>query len=94
MAALPPVSNIRLTDRRSFPEWYTELKINSTFRNVWHLIDPAAPDAPHLLSAEPPTPLTIDEMIEQLNTERQAPLVAWDRDNRPEAQKGARPRAA
>jgi len=93
MPALPPVSDIRLTNRRSFPEWYTELKINSTFRNVWYLIDPAAPDAPHLLSAEPPAPLTIDEMIEQLNTERQAPLVAWDKDNRPEAQKGARPKA-
>jgi hypothetical protein len=60
MAALPLVSDVRLTDRRSFPEWYAELKINSTFRNVWHLVDLNALNAPHLLSAEPPEPLTID----------------------------------
>jgi hypothetical protein len=89
MAAL--VADIRLTDRRSFPEWYAELKINSTFRNVWYLVDPEAPNAPHLLSAEPPLPLTIDQMIEQSNVERNTPLAIWDADNRPEAEKGARP---
>jgi len=93
MASNPPVSDIRLTDRRSFPDWYAELKINSTFRNVWHLVDPEAPNAPHLLSEEPPLPLTIDQMIEQLNIERYALLETWDRDERPEAEKGARPRA-
>ena len=93
MATVPPVSDIRLTDRRSFPEWYAELKINSTFRNVWHLVNPDAPTAPHLLSDEPPLPLTIDEMIEQLNAERNAPLVEWENDARPEAEKGAKPRA-
>jgi hypothetical protein len=92
MATIPPVSDVRLTDRRSFPEWYTELKINATFRNVWHLVDPNAPTAPHLLSAEPPLPLTIDQMIEQLNIERNTPLEVWDADERPEAEKGARPR--
>jgi len=76
MALPPPVSEIRLTDRKSFPEWYTELKINSTFRNVWYLVNPDAPDTPHIISEEPPMPLSIDEMIEQLNTERNAPLVA------------------
>jgi len=60
MALLPLISNIRLTDKRSFPEWYAELKINSIFRNVWHLIDPDSPNAPHLLSAELPKPLTIN----------------------------------
>jgi hypothetical protein len=60
MASLPLVSDICLTDRRSFLNWYAELKINSTFRNVWHLVDPDAPNALHLLSAEPPELLTID----------------------------------
>jgi hypothetical protein len=64
-----PVSEIRLTDWQSFPEWYAKLKINATFRNVWHLVNLDAPAAPHLLSDKPPLPLTIDEMIEQLNTE-------------------------
>jgi hypothetical protein len=32
-------------------------------------------------------------MIEQLNVERNTPLVVWDADERPEAEKGARPRA-
>jgi hypothetical protein len=32
-------------------------------------------------------------MIEQLNTERNTPLVAWDKDGRLEEEKGARPRA-
>jgi hypothetical protein len=91
--ANPPVSNVRLTDRRSFPEWYAELKINSTFRNVWHLIDPDALIAPHLLSAEPPKPLLINQMIKQLNVKRNTPLVVWDVDERPAAEKGARPRA-
>ena len=54
------VSDIRLTNRSSFPKWYVELKINSTFRNVWHLVNPDTPEAPHLLSAEPPLPLTIN----------------------------------
>ena len=75
IASLPLVSDVRLTDRRSFPNWYAELKINSTFCNVWHLVDPDAPNAPHLLSAEPPEPLTIDQMIEQLNVERNTPLA-------------------
>ena len=95
--ATPPVSDARLTDRRSFPDWYAELTINATFRGVWHLADPDAPTAPHLISQEPPLPLTIDEMIAQLNKERNAPLVEWDEDERPEAEKGARlrqPRAA
>jgi len=92
MAALP-VSDIRLTNRRSFPAWYAELKINSTFRNIWHLVNPDAPEAPHLLSAEPPPPLTIDQIIEQSNIERNTPLAIWDADGRPEAEKGARPRA-
>lgn len=91
--AAPPVSDIRLTNRRSFPAWYAELKINSTFRNVWHLVNPDAPEAPHLLSAEPPPPLTIDQMIEQSNIERNTPLAIWDADGRPEAEKGVRPRA-
>jgi len=30
-------------------------------------------------------------MIEQLNVERNTPLVVWDADERPEAEKGARP---
>ena len=87
--AAPPVSDIRLTDRRSFPAWYAELKINSTFRNVWC----DAPEASHLLSAEPPPPLTIDQIIEQSNIERNTLLAIWDADGRPEAEKGARPRA-
>ena len=93
MAIVSPVSDIRLTDRRSFPDWYAELKINSTFRNVWHLVDPDAPNAPHLLSEEPALPLTIDQMIEQLNVERNAPLDLWNADERLEADKGARSRA-
>ncbi|PMD67167.1 uncharacterized protein K444DRAFT_606094 [Hyaloscypha bicolor E] len=92
MAALP-VSDIRLTNRRSFPAWYAELKINSTFRNVWHLVNPDTPEAPHLLSADPPPPLTIDQMIEQSNIERNTSLAIWDADGRPEAEKGARLRA-
>ncbi|PMD22214.1 hypothetical protein NA56DRAFT_702570 [Hyaloscypha hepaticicola] len=32
-------------------------------------------------------------MIEQLNAERNAPLVEWENDTRPEAEKGAKPRA-
>jgi hypothetical protein len=32
-------------------------------------------------------------MIEQLNIERYAPLKTWDRDERPEVEKGARPKA-
>jgi hypothetical protein len=93
MATAPPVSEVRLTNRRSFPDWYAELKINSTFQNVWHLVDPDAPNAPHLLSEEPALPLTIDQMIKQVNVERNAPLDLWDADERPEAEKGARPRA-
>jgi hypothetical protein len=31
-------------------------------------------------------------MIEQLNIERNTPLEVWDADERPEAEKGARPR--
>jgi hypothetical protein len=93
MASNPLVSDIRLTDRQSFLEWYAELKINSTFRNVWHLVNPDAPATPHLLSDKPPLPLTIDEMIEQLNAKRNALLVEWENDARPEAEKGAKPRA-
>jgi arginine utilization protein RocB len=36
--------------------------------------------------------LTIDQIIEQLNVERNTPLAVWDADERPEAEKGARPR--
>jgi hypothetical protein len=93
MATIPLVSDVRLIDRRSFPDWYVELKINSTFRNVWYLVDPEAPTTPHLLSAEPPLPLTIDQMIEQSNVKRNIPLAVWDADERLEAEKGARPRA-
>ena len=32
-------------------------------------------------------------MIEQLNVERNTPLVVYDADERPEAEKGARPQA-
>ena len=60
MVALPLISNVRLTDRRSFLNWYAELKINSTFCNVWHLADPDAPNALHLLFAEPLKLLIID----------------------------------
>ena len=60
MASLPLVSDVRLTDRRSFLDWYAELKINSTFRNVWHLADPDALNALHLLFAEPLELLTIN----------------------------------
>jgi hypothetical protein len=79
MVSNPLVSDIRLTDWRSFLEWYVELKINSTFWNVWHLVNPDALATPHLLSDKPPLPLTIDEMIEQLNVEWNAPLVEWER---------------
>jgi hypothetical protein len=51
---------MRLTDKRSFLNWYAKLKINSTFYNVWHLVDPDALNAPHLLSAELPELLIID----------------------------------
>jgi hypothetical protein len=57
---------------------------------VWHLADPDAPNAPHLLSAEPLKPLTIDQIIEQLNVERNTPLAVWDANKRPKAKKGAR----
>jgi hypothetical protein len=93
MVSNPLVSDIRLINRQSFLEWYVELKINSTFQNVWHLVDPEALNVPHLLSEEPPLPLTIDQMIEQLNIERYAPLKTWDRDERPKAEKGTRSRA-
>jgi hypothetical protein len=91
--AAPLVSDICLTNYRSFPAWYAELKINSTFRNIWHLINPDTPETPYLLSAEPPPPLTIDQIIEQSNIERNTLLAIWDADRRPEAEKGARPKA-
>jgi hypothetical protein len=46
-----------------------------------------------LLSDKLPLPLTIDEMIEQLNAKRNALLVKWENDERPEAERGAKPRA-
>ena len=60
---------------------------------MWHLADPDAPNALYLLFAEPLELLTIDQMIKQLNVERNTPLAVWDADERLEAKKGARPRA-
>jgi hypothetical protein len=78
MTTLPLVPNIRLTNKRSFPTWYAELRINALFRNIWHLADLDALMAPHLLSVEPPKPLSINQMIKQLNIKRNIPLELWD----------------
>jgi hypothetical protein len=60
---------------------------------MWHLVDLNAFNALHLLFAEPSEPLTIDQIIEQLNVERNTPLIVWDANKRLKAKKGARPRA-
>jgi len=67
----------RLTDRRSFPTWFLQLKFNSTFRDIWHLVDPSAPDAPHLIAQPPVKPPTIEQLIERLDKQRGALLRAW-----------------
>jgi hypothetical protein len=78
IASLPPVSNMRLTNRKSFFKWYAKLKINFIFCNMEHLVNFNALNALHLLFAEPLKLLTIDQIIEQLNVERNTPLVVWD----------------
>ncbi len=86
-------SEAYLRDRQSWPAWFLQLQFDSTFRNVWQYVDPSAPDAPHLIAVEPEDPPTIDELINRLNNERAEPTRAQDTDERPEEEKGRRPRA-
>ncbi|PMD18558.1 hypothetical protein NA56DRAFT_726601 [Hyaloscypha hepaticicola] len=81
-----------LRDRRIWPAWYLRLQFECTFRNIWQYVNPSAPNAPHLIAAEPADPPTIEELIDSLNKERTEPVRAWDADERPEEAKGRRPR--
>ncbi|PMD51125.1 uncharacterized protein K444DRAFT_620285 [Hyaloscypha bicolor E] len=56
----------------SFPAWYIELKINFTFRNVWYLVNPDAPEAPYLLSAEE----DYNRILDRGRIGRESP-IAW-----------------
>ncbi len=84
-------SQVFLKDAVSFPAWFLQLKLNATFRNIWHIIDPAAPDAPHVTSQEPSPPPTIDSLIAELNAYRQEALLQWEADGRTRAEKGPKP---
>jgi len=61
------ITEARLTDRRSFLAWFLQLKFSSTFRDIWHLVDPSALDAPHLIAQSPAKPPTIEQLIERLD---------------------------
>src|SRR5215469_12204983 len=89
----PESSEAFLRDRQSWPAWFLQLQFDSTFRNVWQYVDPSAPDAPHLIAIEPEEPSTIEQLIAKLDKERSEPTRAWEADERPEAEKGRRPRA-
>ncbi|KAG0651075.1 hypothetical protein D0Z07_2186 [Hyphodiscus hymeniophilus] len=87
-------TSIFLRDRASWPTWYFKLEADSTFRNIWSYVDPQASDAPHLIAIEPTDPLTTESLLLVLDYRRAEPIREWEADERPEHEKGARPRPA
>ncbi|RYP45235.1 hypothetical protein DL768_008398 [Monosporascus sp. mg162] len=56
--AVIPVTGKKLSNRDTWPDWYTQLRYHARFRGIWKYVDPNAQDAPHLsseLPSEPPT---------------------------------------
>jgi hypothetical protein len=72
-----------LKDWQSWPDWYRVLKYHANARGIWHLIDPDAPDAGHINDLGPKLPKTINQMIDQRDTEQhtvyQRVLANWER---------------
>ena len=89
----PERSEAFLRDRASWPAWFLKLQFDSTFRNIWQYINPKAADAPHLIAVEPADPPTIEELLAKLDYKRTEAIRAWDADERPEAERGRRPKA-
>jgi len=47
-------TSVRLTERKSFPTWYAQLKYHARARGIWSQIDPDAPDHQGQLPPELP----------------------------------------
>ena len=60
----------KLEDGRSWPVWYGRLQYECMIRDIWELVDPAAPDAPHISKSKPAEPPSADSLISQLNQAR------------------------
>jgi len=60
---------------------------------VWQYVDLSTPNAPYLIAVELEEPPTIEQLIAKIDKERAKVVQAWEADERPEAEKGRRPRA-
>jgi hypothetical protein len=80
---MPPTSSatgnqeVILADRRDWPRWYAAFKWQAEQSDVWHLVNPDAPDTPIETLSAPVVPPSAAQLVLQLNEQRQSQYRLW-----------------